>query len=85
MLFSKTNTIPNPACCAINISNNKMFTVIGAINDNAKALVLGINNSIANATSKLFTKAKKPVVNNKPAKVPALPGTCGGVGIKCKK
>ena len=85
MAFNTTNKIPNPACCNINTSNNKMFTVIGAISNKPKALVFGTNNSIAKTTSKTFTKAKYPVVYNNPAKVVALLGVCGGVGIKFKK
>jgi hypothetical protein len=83
--FKITNNTPMPGAFCMNTSNNKIFREIGAINRSDNALVDGTSINTASMISRLFTRARKPVVYKSPAKTPALPGTEAGIGIKCKK
>lgn len=74
-----------PGLLAINNSNNNIFTTIGAINKRANGFVLLMKSMIPKTISIAFTTVKNPVEYKIPAKVPALPGSDGGIGIKCKK
>ena len=73
-----------PGWCAMIISNSNIFTVIGAINKIANALVAGTTIRTAKITSSTFTTTRNPVAYNRPIKVLVSP-VMGGMVRKCKK